>query len=1089
MKNIQYINAGAGSGKTTRLTKILSEKLGNGDFKPSEVILTTFTELAASEFREKSRERLYKDNHPDVAAELDSAIIGTVHSVALNFIKKYWYLLGVSPDMKVMSEDDLQVYISESLGNYVPPSALMFFNDYRAYFDIRDDQSKADFDFWKTYLLTIIDKANNYDVDIEQSKTNSNNVVEQVFNSETSLNYSLLNDFTMSLARQIEGYAKTNKETYQPILDNLTSSKVSYAKLSKLYKLLTNAKTPAKIINGFKTEMTEESFNAFVANLKAYQMSSVGADSPGGMIKKMINTLFDIAKDWRDGFNDFKARRHIIDYNDMERLFLKLLGKPQVKDEIKDNYKLMMVDEFQDSSPIQLEIFKLLSDLMEQSYWVGDPKQSIYGFRGADVELVNEITKLFMDENRDPALNLTYDNLPQSWRTREPLVNLATECFTQAFKGIIDKKNVELKAARQESEQFSKPLSHWNCFAPNARDFVDKVADRIKQLLDSGTIIQIKNKNEFRPIEAGDIAILCRSNNECKNFAKALISKGIPVSFVNNDILQQTEVQLVFTLLKFIVDSSNKHVRADLLRLLEDVPTQEILQQRLTYVISLKGESAETKDEKEDEKKFDLWLEDDLMIRKLIKFKESIRNLSVSDLLESIIYGLALTDIVAKWGDEQNRRQNLQTLCELAKKYDEHCLQMGIGASVGGLLTYLSYAEIESKVDNASKAVKVLTYHKSKGLEWNYVILSSLGKDSLADTDFIKNNFWGVHELHHPEPNDQYTYYLQFLPTILANSSTGMAQPIIDACKELPIYKVFVEKERNELRHLLYVGVTRARDYLTTLSHQTNQNTLPILHWVRNTGISDGTIDENAAKLWKYDQLKPVFEDITNCPTEDATVATEYSRYVYPENLEISRDPKYLSPSKLPQIEFAKEDIEILSDLGCRIKPYNTKAETEAAAGTCIHNIFAVYDPSRSHEENVSMGTNIRNGNNMYEIIPDADKVITSIEHLYAWLEKTYGKASSIKHEVPFIQPLPGQVVHGEIDLLWMLDDKDCVLIDFKNFPGDKASILNPENKHFAGNYASQLKTYRDVLIKSELTVKDTLIYYSVMGCVAKLNF
>ena len=114
MKNIQYINAGAGSGKTTTLTKILSEKLGHGDYKPSEVILTTFTELAASEFREKSRERLYSDEHAGVAAQLDSATIGTVHSVALNFIKKYWYLIGVSPDMKVMSEDDLQVHISES---------------------------------------------------------------------------------------------------------------------------------------------------------------------------------------------------------------------------------------------------------------------------------------------------------------------------------------------------------------------------------------------------------------------------------------------------------------------------------------------------------------------------------------------------------------------------------------------------------------------------------------------------------------------------------------------------------------------------------------------------------------------------------------------------------------------------------------------------------------------------------------------------------------------------------------------------------------------------------------------------------------
>ncbi len=170
---------------------------------------------------------------------------------------------------------------------------------------------------------------------------------------------------------------------------------------------------------------------------------------------------------------------------------------------------------------------------------------------------------------------------------------------------------------------------------------------------------------------------------------------------------------------------------------------------------------------------------------------------------------------------------------------------------------------------------------------------------------------------------------------------------------------------------------------------------------------------------------------------------------------------------------------------------YNIKPDIEAAAGTCIHNIFAVYDPTLSHQENVDKATSIRNGNNMYDVIPDVDTVITSIEHLYAWLEKTYGKASAVKHEVPFVHPLPGQMVHGEIDLLWYLNDHECILIDFKNFPGSKATITNPDpkNEHYAGLYASQLKAYRDVLEASGLTVNDALIYYSVMGCVVRLDF
>ena len=1094
MKNIQYINAGAGSGKTTRLTEILSEKLGNGEFKPSEVILTTFTELAASEFRERSRERLFADNHADVAAELDSAAIGTVHSVALNFIKKYWYLIGVSPDMKVMSEDDLQVYISESLGNYIGQDDLDFFRKYGSFFDLKDGQSHTDYDYWKDHLITIIDKVNNYNVDIDNSIKASKDIVEHIFNQEAKLDVESLTSFKDALAADIPNHTDNAKKTTQPIHDGLQKNDHSYAFLAKLYDFLTDETEQSKIKKKLKGDIGEDTYDGLVNNLKAILCNSTGANNPHKLMTEMIERLFNIAKKWKDGFITFKKDRHIIDYNDMERLFQELLEKPEVIAEIRGSYKLMMVDEFQDSSPIQLEIFKSLSDLMEQSYWVGDPKQSIYGFRGADVELVKETTQLFDPQHADASSHLSYDRLDNSWRSRKPLVELVNKCFIKAFDGVINEDDVKLNPMRQKSAKLTSPLYHWNCYARwrSGEIFTNKVAARIKQLIDSDTKIQIKNTNEVRQIQPGDIAILCRKNDECKQMAKALIANGIPVSSINDEILQQTEVQMVFTLLKFMVDTSNKSIRANLLRLFEDMDTQEILQQRLDYVLGLTSETQDEEGNTVTVKNPDVWLEEgNQLIQKLKAFKRTVANLSVSDMLESIIYGLALPELVAKWGDVDNRRQNLQTLCALARKYDEHCLQMGIGASIGGLLTYLSYAEIENKIDNAANAVKVLTYHKSKGLEWPYVILSSLGNDSLEVNDFTKKNFWGIHELRQNTTDGKASYTIQLLPRIISNFSTNLPKPIVDACKEWPTYQLFITKEQNDLRNLLYVGMTRARDYLTTLSLQGSRDNLPTLAWVRNTGISDGEITNNAGHLWGENNLSPEYEDISNINTDEAVAITEFTRYQYPENPEIVREPKYLSPSKLPQMELAKEDIEILEDLECRIEPYRTKEENQADAGTCIHNIFAVYDPTLSHEENVEKATSIRNGNNMYEIIPDVDKVITSIEHLYDWLEQTYGKASSVKHEVPFIHPLPGQMVHGEIDLLWYLNENECVLIDFKNFPGSKATITTPgeKNEHYAGKYASQLKAYREVLQASGITVRDTLIYYSVMGCVVRLNF
>ena len=1091
MKNVTYINAGAGSGKTTKLTEILSQELSKpkDPYKPSQVILTTFTELAAAEFRERSRQRLYKDNHPEIAAELDSATIGTVHSVALGFIQKYWYLAGISPDAKVMSEDDMQIYISQSLGNYVTDTDLKFFTEYCNYFDIDEPF------FWQDELLDVIEKINHYDVSLDECISKSKDAISSIFTEKGSLEFGLFKKFQSILKDEMPTYDNDDLKKKAKVFLTETPN---YHILLNLFKEISSGKfLGAKCrLDPFCTKMGDN-YQKFVDNLKATLLSSESTPqwkSPAEMMNTMVETIFRIATEWNNGFKAFKDSRHIIDYNDMEEKFLKLLDIKEVCEEIQADYKLMMVDEFQDSSPIQLKIFMKLSDLMKQSYWVGDPKQSIYGFRGADVSLVNDIIKVFDDKNKQKENGLILDSIKKSYRSRQKLVDLVTNCFTRAFSGVIDKEKVELFHTRKEEEGFSEPLSHWNSFGAmnQNKTFIENTADRIKKLLDSDLKVLPKDAKEVRPIQPGDIAILCLKNSECKNHAKALADRGIPVSFVNDNISQQIEVHLVVSLLQLAVDSSNKHIRADLLRLLKDKATTEILNSRLDYIYQQNKQRLE-KEIPDDEKLPDEWMDNDSLIGKLKAYVQAGRDFSVSDLVENIIYGLSLPEIVAKWGEKEIRQQNLSTVCALAKQYDSHCQQMGIGASVGGFISYLSYAKIDTKVDNSVNAVKVLTYHKSKGLEWNYVIMESLYDDKLKDESFSLWNYWGVREM---RVKNQDLYVIQYLPRFMSSITKKSTLPnlFLDIVIDLGSYKSIKERETNQLRHLLYVGMSRARDYLTTLGRCSNSKTskaIPTAFWIKNAGVSDGVMNLSMAELWGEKNLQGNLEDITNVPQADLSKASVYKCYEYPELTLSERDPKYLSPSKLPKMDFAKEDIEILADLDCRIKPYNTKPDIEAAAGTCIHNIFAVYDPVLSHEENVKNAKSIRNGNNMYEIIPDTDKVITSIEHLYAWLEKTYGKASAIKHEVPFVHPLPGQIVHGEIDLLWYLNDHECVLIDFKNFPGDKATIRNPDpkNEHYAGLYASQLKAYRDVLEASGLTVKDALIYYSVMGCVVRLNF
>ena len=114
MGNIKFINAGAGSGKTTTLTVMFHECLKKGA-RPSEFILTTYTKAAADEFRSRIKAKLKEGDMNDVLPLVDSAHIGTIHSIAQSYIEKYWYLLDMSPSLSVLEEYEKVKFVNSFL--------------------------------------------------------------------------------------------------------------------------------------------------------------------------------------------------------------------------------------------------------------------------------------------------------------------------------------------------------------------------------------------------------------------------------------------------------------------------------------------------------------------------------------------------------------------------------------------------------------------------------------------------------------------------------------------------------------------------------------------------------------------------------------------------------------------------------------------------------------------------------------------------------------------------------------------------------------------------------------------------------------
>ncbi|MBO7480854.1 MAG: UvrD-helicase domain-containing protein [Bacteroidales bacterium] len=1073
MKNVLYVSAGAGSGKTFYLTNLLSEKL-KGTINPSEVILTTFTELAAAEFKEKAREALLNANPPDKAIELESGAIGTVHSIALGFVRKYWYLLGISPQVNIMSDADKNFYINQSLASMVTDEDLASFNNYCKTFDLKDDDNKPDLDFWVGYLEEMVNTIDNYNVtddNLDKSKCESIAVANRIFDNLAKPDKTKIE----AIVKEIKGVcnastaagAKTLLETL-----NMISNYTSYATVIKLLGI--NVPGGKK---GIETVNNNLGYD-YIQLLQKYQESTYYC----GIICDCINRIFEIAKKWKSDFKKYKQQNAIIDYNDMEQLFLKLLNDATFRKEIEDRYKVVMVDEFQDSNPTQLRIFNELSELVKESIWVGDPKQAIYGFRGADTDLVQSVAKkIYADIDK----TLTHKELKESWRSRPELVNLATNIFLRSFEGILPPEQIKLKPHWPENTELSYPLLHWHS-GKNKELSCKQIANGVKNLIDAKINVGVKNKNpEVRTIEPKDIAILARTNEDCKGFINALRELEIPVSSPESDILQRTEIQLVCSILNYVIYSRNRFTLADLRRLYNNDSVEDIISDNLRS--KKEDVSAEDK-KKEDELKLHDELELPEWLKPVADVAERVKDQPISEMVASIIAELNLVDFVRRWGEENTRVQNLYTLQNLAKQYDEHCLQMCLGASVGGFLQYLKIINYEVGVDNQSNTVKVLTYHKSKGLEWPVVILTGLDKNELDEQGLFKRRFMSVMAYPSDFDNEEQSwlrdYLIHFFPRINSTRKNNIGSTIAEKIKNEPIYKYIVNRVSGEERRLLYVGVTRARDYLVSTSYSFREKLVP-LQWLVNTGISnDGKIDinESDVDVWK-DSSVPQSVILTDPIITTGTPM--YTPKLFEEHKQNNYPRKILSPSNL-SIDCANAKPEIIFKTNERIKLDGVKEDDFASIGTCIHNALASF--TIGHTENNQKKSEKTVSNFAYaQQIPSPNQIADAFDKLIDFITKEYGAITHFRQELPFYQKLEnGQIVNGEMDLVCETE-KGIVLVDYKSFPGKEEDFMKEGGEHYVGNYAPQLAAYQNALSKDGKTVIAALIYYVVQGCVVKL--
>ncbi|MBR4560923.1 MAG: UvrD-helicase domain-containing protein [Bacteroidales bacterium] len=1082
MKNTTYINAGAGSGKTYTLTNLLAEKLSNGEVEPSQVILTTFTELAAAEFREKARVQILDKGKLDAAAQMDSAAMGTVHSVALHFIQKFWYLLDYGADIQPISERDEDYYMNQSLARIMNETEangilkaqadLDNFKRFRNYFDICDSSGNPDYLFWQRYLRDIVEKMEYYNVtNLQTSIDKSMETLKAVFNKKTDSNIkdqllADLNAYYQFIRVINKKIAIEQAQIIAPLLKNCNDAK-------DLLPLASALKKPVGGPTTINSNCPE--YASFMSKLSELPASKDNIQ----ILEPFVKSIFKLAQVWRNDYINYKKKNRLISYNDMEQLFLQLLtNEKEVQDYVSSHYRLVMVDEFQDSNPIQLKIFNRLSELVAQggghSYWVGDPKQAIYGFRGSDTELVNSVAQHFKKFYNDSAIHpeegpnmLGTGRLTESWRSRQQLVELVNETFYEPFKkdGINDLL-IKLDAHHKIDNVTYPAIAHFESSASNLEGAALDLAAQVKQLLQSKMLVH-KGQLDCAPSEISprDIAVLCKTNEDAKKIVKALRGLHVPVSEPEDAILQRIEVQLVVTLLHFLQNPSDKHVRADLMRLLWGKTTEEILKDRIAYV--------------EQNNPTDQWQDD--AVSELLKQSERYKHLSIPEMVKGLIYECNIPALTARWGDAHIRQQNLSTLQHLADDYDEMCLQMGQGSSISGFINYLNSNEPDKEKDNMSDTVKVFTYHGAKGLEWPVVIMHGLQKDVLEQQNFTRKNFMRVREM---VLNDNTTatdpfnkvYYIHVFPYILKTPGNGsIPAAVLDNIAAQPIYDQLRSKAASEERRLLYVGMTRAKDQLITFGYKGQY------YWLINAGVVNPTVEN----VWGKEEFKPYKLEPKALSAEDhANASDEYSIKEKPQEHTV-HEKRYLSPSKIETFDgytthraWAEKGAEISS---------KGWGKDYATIGSCIHNIFAVYRPGQD-EANKKAALRVIGGYGLAgQLDGHVDAILRSADWLYDQLQQHFPQreGDGTEREYPFQATLPtGQTLRGEMDLLWHYSDEHgqhCVLVDYKSFQGVDL------HSYSRGKYP-QLSAYASSLKDAGIDVAHALVYYPVHGVIHELR-
>lgn len=894
-----------------------------------------------------------------------------------------------------------------------------------------------------------------------------------------------------------------------------------------------------------------DAFKAYVEKtIKKCVPSSVdGMKRDIAINRPAVEMLVTLARDFSRRMQEEKRTRNIIDFNDMEHLALDILVKygedglsyTAAADALSDYYEEILIDEYQDSNMLQEQILTAVSktrraECHNNIYMVGDVKQSIYRFRMACPELFIEKSDSYEAATEgkeaveaDSLKTYVKIQLQNNFRSRDNILNSTNRVFerimTREYGGIAYDSDAALYHGAEYAEcpeyvidgdrqlvasDFGKECtSEVHLFEKDGTDLSSAeaeaclIGDIIRDLMDTsdGSVRVVADKsaaNGYRPLRYSDIVIISRT---IKDFAQvivnSLMNQGIPAYTENSKgFFAVHEIQLVLSFLTVIDNPLN------------DIPMAAVMMSYFGRMTSRDVAVLRNVDKKA--KLYDLLKasqdEKAVALCSLIEvYRDKSDAMSVYDLLWDVLYGTGFYDYVGTMPSGERRQANLDILLQKASDYEK--------TSYRGLFNFLRYVErlqtydVElgeaSVLTEKDNIVRVMSIHKSKGLEFPVVIIAGMGKrmdhkDSYGSV--ITHQTYGIGTDVVRLDNRTKS------PTVIKNA----------------IAMAVKEEDTSEFMRVLYVAMTRAREKLIMTGQVASLESAhkkwdqlskeleskPAYSYSQIDGctsfldmvvpvalLSESNDGDNTFAVYEHEQIEvPDFKTEENAETvyRQHTEIPEYphdSEQNIKSKVTVSELKKLLSDGDFEENDMLEESVRhAVNEEGNDAKEQGLFGSER---GSAYHRVMECLNYSMLNEDGVDVQLEV---DKMLEQLL-TDRRITKEQHdcinaadIVAFISAPVGKRAlkaynggTLRREQPFVyidDAIPQQLVQGVIDM-YFIEDGKLVVVDYKT---DRVPRKGGE-EILIERYSVQLDYYARALSQIlDMPVAEKIIYSFALG-------